>query len=187
MLVELQIIALADSSSRPGCYVIILEDIEQHRRLPIIIGAFEAQAIAMALEKMELQRPMTHDLMINTLEGLAATLKEVHVTHVHEGIFYAQLLLHPLSGEPLEVDARPSDAIALAIRSGCPILASEQVMEKAAVHLRGDSKIFVDKRGTLDMYSMEELQQILERLLLKEDYESAARVRDALSKRTKRS
>lgn len=181
--VELNIIALANSESSKGNYALILEEQKGFRRLPIIIGAFEAQAIAVSLEKMKPNRPLTHDLFKNTLEHAGIKLKEVIISELEGGIFYARLIGKKADGSPLDVDARSSDAIALAVRFGCPIFTTEKIMRDAGVVLDSPSKAFTNKRGSLSEYSLEELQQLLEQVLAKEDYESASKIRDAMGKK----
>jgi uncharacterized protein len=178
-LVEVNIIALTASESHPGNYVVILEDEGGLRRLPVIIGPNEAQAIAATLEQMRPARPLTHDLFFSTVQALGATLGEVHIVRYEAGVFHALLRVRPAQGGWVEVDARTSDAIALATRFACPILVLEEIIEQTAIHI-DRSKSFAQKRGTLLEYSTEELEALLAGLLAKEDYESAGRVRDAL-------
>ncbi len=180
--VELNIIALSSSESTPGQYALIFEEVGGFRRLPLIIGSTEAQAIAIALEKMQPQRPMTHDLFYQVILQMEARLKKVLIHNIEDDIFYAHLLLKTKEGE-LPIDARPSDAIALAVRAGAPIFSTEQVMDKAAIVLDNPSKAFTKKRGNLVDYSLEELQRMLENLLSKEDYKSAAKIRDAINRK----
>ena len=118
---ELNIIALANSESSKGNYSLILEESKGFRRLPIVIGAFEAQAIAISLERMQPNRPLTHDLFKNTLELSGVVLTEIIISELKGGVFYAKLMGKKADGTPLEVDARSSDAIAMAVRFGCPI------------------------------------------------------------------
>ncbi|MEO1260396.1 MAG: bifunctional nuclease family protein [Bacteroidota bacterium] len=178
--VELNIIAMANSDSSPGNFTLVLEERIGFRRLPIIIGAFEAQAIAVSLEKMKPTRPLTHDLFKNTLELLGAELAEVIISGLVEGVFHALLIGKKADGTPLQVDARSSDAIALAVRFGCPIFTYEAIMQEASVVLDRPSKAFTNKRGRFADYSLEELQQLLAQVLEKEDYESATKIRDAM-------
>lgn len=178
--VELNIIALANSESSKGNYALILEEQNGFRRLPIIIGSFEAQAIAVSLEKMEPNRPLTHDLFKNTLDASGISISEIIISELVDGIFHATLIGKKADGSPLEVDARSSDAIALAVRFGCPIFTTEAIMETAGVVLDSPSKAFTNKRGKLSDYSLEELEQLLAQVLAKEDYESASKIRDAM-------
>ncbi len=181
--IELNIIALATSESHPGNYALILEEQNGFRRLPIIIGPFEAQAIAVTLEKMHPNRPLTHDLFKNTLDASGIKITEVHITALVDNAFHANLIGVKPDGSKLEMDARSSDAIAMAVRFGAPIYTTENIMEAAGFVLESPSKAFTNKRGKLSDYSMEELEILLKQVLAKEDYESASRIRDAIEKK----
>ena len=181
--VELNIIALANSESSKGNFSLILEEQKGFRRLPITIGPFEAQAIAIYLEKMQPNRPLTHDLFKSTLEASEVEIKEVIISELKDGIFHAKLIGKKQDGSPIEVDARSSDAIAMAVRFSCPIFTTEDIMQSAGVVLESPSKAFTNKRGSLSDYSMEELEQLLKQVLAKEDYESATKIRDAIDKK----
>ena len=181
--VELNIIALANSESSKGNFALILEEQNGDRRLPIIIGAFEAQAIAVSLEKMQPNRPLTHDLFKNTLDAAGIKIEEVMITDLKAGIFHAKLVGKLPDDSPLEVDARSSDAIALAVRYGCPIFTTSDIIEQAGVVSDTPSKAFANKRGKLSDFSLEELEQLLEQVLAKEDYESASKIRDAIKEK----
>lgn len=178
--VELNIIALANSESSKGNYALILEEQNGFRRLPIIIGGFEAQAIAISLEKMQPNRPLTHDLFKNTLDLSGIHIKEVIISDLVGEVFHAKLIGTKPDGSLLEVDARSSDAIAIAVRFGCPIFTTDEIMEKAGIVLDSPSKAFTNKRGKLSDYTLEELEQLLKQVLAKEDYESASKIRDAI-------
>ena len=181
--VELNIIALANSESSQGNYALILEELKGFRRLPIIIGGFEAQAIAISLEKMQPNRPLTHDLFKNTLEISGISISEVIISELVGGAFHALLIGKKADGSPLQVDARSSDAIAIAVRFGCPIFTTEAIMAEAGIILDSPSKAFTNKRGSLSEYSLEELEQMLAQVLAKEDYESASKIRDAIKRK----
>lgn len=181
--IELNIIALANSESNPGNFALILEEQEGFRRLPIIIGPSEAQAIAIYLERMQPSRPMTHDLFKNTLDASGVGITEVLISALVDGAFHATLIGKKADGSPLSVDARTSDAIALAVRFGCPIYTTEQILSTAGIVLDSPSQAFTGKRGQLSDYSLEELERLLEQVLKKEDFESAARIRDAIEKK----
>lgn len=180
---ELNIIALANSESSKGNYSLILEESKGFRRLPIVIGAFEAQAIAISLERMQPNRPLTHDLFKNTLELSGVVLTEIIISELKSGVFYAKLMGKKADGTPLEVDARSSDAIAMAVRFGCPIYTTENIMQQAGVVLESPSKAFTNKRGKLEDYSLDELEQLLRQVIAKEDYESASKIRNAILKK----
>lgn len=181
----MNIIALAGSESHPGNFALILEEQNGFRRLPIVIGPFEAQAIAVSLEKMQPNRPLTHDLFKNTLDAAGIVLTEVIISDLVEGTFHATLIGKKPDDAPLEIDARSSDAIAMAVRFGCPIFTTEAILQKAGIILDSPSKAFTNKRGKLSDYSLEELERLLEQVLAKEDYESASKIRDAIAKKQK--
>lgn len=191
--VKLNIIALATSESSPGNYVIILEEVEGKRRLPIVIGGFEAQAIAVALEQMKPKRPLTHDLFMNTLVELGASLTEVVIHGLIDGVFHAYLLCQTSDNQEIEIDCRSSDAIALAVRFSCPIYTVDKVMDEVGI-LSGDANDPIEqvtkssssstKEATsYQEQSLSELESLLENLLSQEDYEKAAEVRDEIEKR----
>lgn len=179
-MIDLSIIALSESLSKPGNYALILEDTVGKRRIPLIIGANEAQAIAVAMEKMQPLRPFTHDLFYQTLKQSGILLKEAIITHVQNEIFYAIIVLLTPAGETLQLDARPSDAIALAVRFDCPFRASEDVVNTSGYFVDDKTR---DKKGSYAEYTMAELEELLAKIIKKEDYESAARVRDAIERR----
>lgn len=183
--IELNIIALANSESHKGNFALILEEQNGFRRIPIIIGPSEAQAIAVSLERMTPERPLTHDLFKNCLEALEVTITEVVISHLVEGVFHADLLCRKADGSLLSVEARSSDAIAMAVRFGCPIYTTEEIMQDVGIVLDSPSKTFTNKRGNLLEYSLEELEDLLNQVLAKEDYESAAKIRDAIDKKIK--
>lgn len=181
--IELNISALNASSTSAGNYVMVLQEINSNRKLPIIIGLQEAQSIAVALEQMEPVRPLTHDLFLNTLASLHATLEYVKIISIHEGTFISIIVIKDSNQKIIEIDSRTSDAIALAIRQKCSIFISESLLAELAVSEPAEGKIFSDKRGQLEQYSLEELYDMLANLLEKEDYESATVVRDIISKK----
>ncbi len=181
--VELAIVALSNSESQPGNFALILEDLVQQRRIPVIIGASEAQAIAIALEKMQPLRPLTHDLFKNALDALQSTLTEVFIYQLKDGVFYARMLLRTASGDSLELDARTSDAIALAVRCDAPIFTYDYLIEEAGVWAA--SLLGRQRKSSLAEYSIPELEELLRKVVEKEDYESAARLRNYLDERRK--
>lgn len=184
--IALNIIALSASESHKGNYVLVLEEVKGFRRLPIIIGPFEAQAIAIALEKMATVRPLTHDLLCRILQAGGLQLKEVDIHQLVEGSFHARLICVDTQNQTLFIDARTSDAVAVAVRMGCPIFTNEAVMSAGSIVLDSPSKAFSQKRGKLEDYSIEELERLLKRVLEKEDYESAARIQNAIRKKRAR-
>ncbi len=181
--IELNISALNASTTSTGNFVMVLQEANSSRRLPIIIGVQEAQAIAVALEQMQPVRPLTHDLFLNTLESLKATLEYVKICDIVNDSFLSIIAVRDKDKNLIEIDSRTSDAIALAIRQKCSILINEKLLNEWAVKEPLDGKIFSEKRGQLEQYSLEELYDILSNLLDKEDYESASIVRDIISKK----
>lgn len=183
---ELNIIALANSESSEGNYTLILEEAKGFRRLPITIGPFEAQAIAISLERMQTNRPLTHDLFKNALELTGTTITEVIISDLKGGVFYATLIGKKTDGSPLKVDSRTSDAIAMAVRFGCPIYTTDAILQQKGIILDSPSKAFSNKRGKLEDYSIEELQQLLKQVIAKEDYESATKIRNAIKRKQRK-
>jgi bifunctional DNase/RNase len=191
--IELEIVALSHSLAQTQNYAIVLGEQEGARRLPIVIGEFEAQAIAVAMEGMAPSRPMTHDLFKNTLTDFSIEVKEVVINNLVDGIFYASLVCL-LNGKQTEIDSRTSDALALAVRFGCPIFTFEFILEQAGIILEEETEREVqraknkrsekqDKPKTLDENTEEELEVLLEQALEAEDYETAAKVRDEINNR----
>jgi uncharacterized protein len=180
---EIQIIALSTSESSPGNFVLVMEEIASKLRLPIIIGTLESQAIAVYLERMSLPRPMTHDLFNNTLAALKVEMVEVLIHDIVDGLFLAWMILKDSVGNELKIDARPSDAIAMAIRNDCPIYVYDFVLDEAGI-AESERKLNLIK-GSLAAYSITELEELLVDILAKEDYESAARIRDMIERRQK--
>jgi len=198
--IELNIVALSHSVTQSHNYAVVLGEIEGERRLPIVIGGFEAQAIAVAMERMAPNRPLTHDLFKNALETFDIELKEVIINNLLDGIFYARLVCVKGS-DVFEIDSRTSDALAMAVRFECPISTYEFILEAAGVILedteeaietqpvssgatkRGPSKSQKPSPASLSQYSMEELEKLLNEVLSDEDYERAAEIRDELNRR----
>jgi len=180
---EVQIIALSTSESSPGNYVLVLEDIATKLRLPIIIGAFESQAIAVYLERMNLPRPLTYDLFKNTLDALGSTITEVLIHNFIDGVFYAWMMVQTIDGKVVKIEARPSDAIALGVRYDCPFYVYDFVLEEAGL-ADSEKKLNLIK-GSIVNYSLKELEELLQNILEKEDYESASRIRDIIERRKK--
>ena len=187
--IKLDIVALSHSVTQSHNYAVVLGEEDGNRRLPIVIGGFEAQAIAVAMEKMSPNRPLTHDLFRNTLESFDINLIEIVINNLLDGIFYAQLICEK-NGERYEIDSRTSDAIAMAVRFDCPIYTFEFIMDTAGVVL-DDSEGTISAapkresppRKTLADYSKEDLESMLEKVLAEEDYEKAALIRDELNNR----
>ncbi len=190
--IELDIVALSHSVTQSHNYAVVLGEVEGNRRLPIVIGGFEAQAIAVAMEQMSPNRPLTHDLFKNTLEHFDITLREVVINNLLDGVFYSKLVCIK-DGEEYEIDSRTSDAIAMAVRFDCPIYTYEFILESAGVELEEseESKSISPKSGgkTKDpgtkFHKMTEkdLKDLLKEVLATEDYERAAKIRDELQRR----
>ena len=188
---ELTITPLSHSLAQSQNYAVILGEINGNKKLPILIGSFEAQAIAVAMENMEPNRPLTHDLFKNVLVALNVVLKEVIISNLIEGIFYSQLVCLQ-NGKEILVDSRTSDAIALAVRFKCPIFAYQNILDEAGVVLENenlededDDDNMINEDDPLGNYSQEDLQDLLNDALSKEDYEQAAIIRDEINKRIK--
>jgi len=191
--IELSIVALSHSVTQSHNYAVVLGEIEGERRLPIVIGGFEAQAIAVAMERMAPNRPLTHDLFKNALETFDIELKEVIINNLLDGIFYARLVCVKGS-DVFEIDSRTSDAIAMAVRFDCPIYTYEFILDAAGVILDDQAEEGVafsdqetqkrpEKEGKIETFSVEKLKKLLDKVLSDEDYEKAAKIRDEINKR----
>src|ERR1700759_4910839 len=132
--IELEIVALSHSITQTHSYAVVLGEVNGLRRLPIVIGGFEAQAIAVALERMQPSRPLTHDLFSNFMSTFGIELTEVIIYKLEEGIFFAKLICQN-DGEPVEIDSRTSDALALEVRASCRIFTYENILETAGLYL----------------------------------------------------
>lgn len=193
--VKLEIVGLSYSQTQTGAYALVLGEAKGKRRLPIIIGGFEAQAIAIELEKMTPSRPLTHDLFKSFAEGFNILISEVIIYNLVEGIFFAKLICSD-NGKEVEIDARTSDAIALAVRFNCPINTYEFILSQAGIildeealaaandNVNPEDLVEVEETDLLKK-STEELKQLLETALSDEDYEKASRIRDEINNRKK--
>ncbi len=186
--VELDIIAIHSSVGQEANFVLILGETSGNRRLQIVVGAFEAQAIVIAMENMSSSRPFTHDLFKNTLEAFSIDLEEVFIDKLEDGIYYSKL--YCIQDETLEIgiDSRTSDAIALAVRFGSPIYTTEAIMKEAGVEMVEDPSTAPKekkpkKKKSLGDLSLEELEAQLKEVLANEEYEKAARLRDMIEAR----
>jgi hypothetical protein len=189
--IELDIVALSHSMTQSHNYAVVLGERRGQRRLPIVIGSFEAQAIAVAMERMVPNRPLTHDLFRSTLDTFGIKLKEVVINNLLDGIFYARLICVK-EGEVFEIDSRTSDAIAMAVRFECPIYTYDFILEAAGVILDeqepgaaarvAEEKAHFDS-DALEHFTMDALHSKLQEVLEAEDYESAAKIRDEIKKR----
>lgn len=193
--VKLEIVGLSYSQTQTGAYALVLGETKGKRRLPIIIGGFEAQAIAIELEKMTPSRPLTHDLFKSFAEGFNISIREVIIYNLVEGIFFAKLISSD-GTKDVEIDARTSDAIALAVRFNCPINTYEFILSQAGILLDDDAiagaESAMEKEDLVEVEetdylkkSSEELKQMLDSALAEEDYEKASRIRDELNNRKK--
>lgn len=181
--IDLEILDIALSGSSSGAYALVLGEVKGKRKLPIVIGGAEAQSIAIELENMRPSRPLTHDLMKNTLSAFGMEVTEVLIHKMVEGIFYAQLTVTDGIREE-NIDSRSSDAVAVAVRFGCPIRCSQQVMEEAGVDLEGNEGEFVaeEKEATprpskKKEATVEDLQKQLDEAIATENYELASELK----------
>lgn len=181
----MDILGLSTSPSSGGAYALILTESGGNRRLPIIIGTFEAQAIALELENIKPPRPMTHDLLKNIVDSFESEVEKVVINDLTEGTFFAQIHYHK-NGDTVELDARPSDAIALAIRFGAPIFVTQHVVDEAGIVTESKSGDQGKKEETSspvnELTQMEELEKELQMAIETENYEKAAKLRDQISK-----
>jgi len=175
--IQVDIFGLSTSPASGGAYALILKEVSGNRRLPIIIGAFEAQSIALEIEGIKPPRPLTHDLMKSLLETLGAELTEITISELRDGTFFATL-----SFDSQEVDARPSDAIALAVRFGAPIFVSDKVMEEASFLPENEEQESQTKISESHLTKLEALKAQLNEAIEREDYERAAKLRDEIRK-----
>ena len=160
-------------------YAVILKELSGERRLPVLVGAYEAQAIAMAMEYMETPRPLTHDLIVNTVHGVGGKLSAVKITKLENGVFYSILDLQVEKLGNFQIDSRPSDALAVALRMHSPIMVAEEVMGEAIVWEEDLENIEEDIQKEP---KVELLERQLEKAIDKEEYEMAARIRDKINK-----
>ena len=191
--IELEIVALSHSITQTHSYAVVLGEINGLRRLPIVIGGFEAQAIAVALERMNPSRPLTHDLMKNFMMAFNVELHEIVINDLQEGIFYSKLVCSS-SNDTVEIDSRTSDALALAVRFGCPIYTYDNILDQAGVLMEDDQKktpagaVTSETGGKDNLQSMtlDELNTLLTEVLEHEDYIKAIAIRDEIKSRGKK-
>jgi hypothetical protein len=196
--IELEILGLSSSQSQTGSFALILGEVGGNRRLPIIIGMFEAQAIAIEIEEIAPNRPMTHDLFKTFAQGFDIELDHIFISDLKEGVFFAQISAS-LEAKQIELDSRPSDAIAIALRFDVPIYTNEKILSEAGIiiseeeeeeeaEVEGEelvesaAEILKDDKA-LNLSTVDELNTLLEDALKKEDYEVAARIRDEINKK----
>lgn len=190
--IELEIVALSHSITQTHSYAVVLGEVNGLRRLPIVIGGFEAQAIAVALERMQPSRPLTHDLMKNLMLAFQLELHEIIICNLQEGIFYSKLVCSN-DKDTVEIDSRTSDALALAVRFGCPIYTYENIIDNAGIlpepNATGKKKSIsttTDEtlpQDDLRKLTMDELQELLNTVLEQEDYIRAIAIRDEINSR----
>ncbi len=185
----MDILGLSTSPSSGGAYALILTEVNGIRRLPIIIGSFEAQAIALELENIKPPRPMTHDLLKNMVQGFDAVVNHIIINDLAEGTFYSKVVLER-GDELFEVDARPSDAIALAVRFGSKIYVNDRILKEAGIRTDQDEEPSTTKeadeqeKATVEkeLSKLEQLEIDLHTAIETENYEKAAKLRDQISK-----
>jgi uncharacterized protein len=198
--VELEIVALSHSITQTHSYAVVLGEVSGLRRLPIVIGAFEAQAIAVALERMQPSRPLTHDLFANFMDTFAIDLLEVLIYKLEEGVFFAKLVCRN-NDDTVEIDSRTSDALALAVRANCKIYTYENILETAGLFLENEGSDTGEESETADVpvsgkspsasdadmkrMSLDELNELLQKVLEQEDYVRAIHIRDEINSRKK--
>jgi len=198
--IELEIVALSHSITQTHSYAVVLGEVDGLRRLPIVIGGFEAQAIAVALERMQPSRPLTHDLFANFMTTFGIELTEVLIYKLEEGIFFSKLICRH-EGDTVEIDSRTSDALAMAVRFTCKIYTYENILEAAGLYLEqpesaaepaaapkpgkapAAAKTGID--ADIKTMSLDDLNKLLQKVLEQEDYVRAINIRDEINSRKK--
>jgi len=190
--IELYIVTLTHSVTQSSNYAVVMGEVDGNRRLPIVIGGFEAQAIAVAMEGMVPSRPLTHDLLKNTLDTFEIEVTEILINNLVEGVFHARIVCMQ-HGREFEIDSRTSDAIAMAVRYSCPIYTYDFILDAAGVRIedpqpseteevKEEAKPKRRRRGYSE-YTLDDLVAMLEKVIGEEDYEKAAKIRDEINKR----
>lgn len=191
--IKLKVLGLSYSMSQAGAYALILADEQDLHRIPIVIGMPEAQSIAIQLEKLQTQRPLTHDLIKTLADALKTNLKEVFIYRLNAGIFYSELLFET-DMNLIKIDSRTSDAIALALRYDCPIYTTSEIIAKAGILVNHEDipvkeemppASLLDAEEVAREYSVQELTRLLNEAVQNEEYEKASRFRDMLKERNK--
>lgn len=189
--IELYIVTLTHSVTQSSNYAVVMGEVDGNRRLPIVIGGFEAQAIAVAMEGMIPSRPLTHDLLKNVLDTFEIEVSEILINNLVEGVFHARIVCIQ-HGREFEIDSRTSDAIAMAVRYGCPIFTYDFILDAAGVRIEdpqpGETEEVKEekpkrrRRGYAE-YSVDDLSAMLDKVIGEEDYEKAAKIRDEINRR----
>lgn len=193
--IKLEILGLSSSQSQSGSFALVLGEVGGNRRLPIIIGMFEAQAIAIEIEKITPNRPMTHDLFKSFAFNFGYEVKEIYISDLKEGVFFAKIICEQ-AGKIVEIDARPSDAIAIGLRFNVSIFTNESILTEAGIVLTDEEEEITDmKQKTsrsgrpqpvakkMEDLPSDQLNKMLDEALAKEDYERAAKIRDEINRR----
>lgn len=199
--VQLDIVGLSYSQTQSGAYALVLSEMDGSRRLPVIIGGFEAQAIAIELEGMTPSRPLTHDLFKSLSKEFSFDIKEIIIYNLIEGIFFAKLICEKSTGEEIEIDTRTSDAIAIAVRFNCPIYTYEFILSSAGILLEDDENeisesdenssedigedVIIELESSINKeeMSLQDLETKLQKAIEQEDYELASKLRDEIESR----
>ena len=188
----LNISGISSSQTQTGAYALILEVNGTNRRIPIIIGAYEAQAIALQLEGLKPSRPLTHDLFTSFTNAFNISVLEVEINKFEEGVFYARIICFD-GVNRVEIDSRTSDAVALAVRYNCPIYCDDKVIEQTAIVMEEDDlsmeetddSFAAEQKGVVPkgtQLSIEELEELLQKMVEEENYEEASRIRDEIKR-----
>src|SRR3982751_3424348 len=193
--IKLDIVGLSYSQTQSGAYALVLGEVNGRRRLPIIIGSFEAQAIAIEIEKMTPSRPLTHDLFKSFAQAYHINIQEIIIYNLVDGIFYSKLICSD-GKKTIEIDARTSDAIAVAVRFDCPIYTYEFILSSAGIVIEGNDFVYLENIAETPeeitpvasgsgfaSLSNDELKAKLQEALAEESYEKAAKIRDELNRR----
>lgn len=191
--IKLKVLGLSYSMSQAGAYALILADEQDLHRIPIVIGMPEAQSIAIQLEKLQTQRPLTHDLIKTLADAMKTRLKEVFIYRLNAGIFYSELLFET-DMNLIKIDSRTSDAIALALRYDCPIYTTAEIIAKAGILVNHEDVTVKEEMPSAPLmeaeevardYSVQELTRLLDEAVQNEEYEKASKFRDMLKERGK--
>lgn len=192
--VKLKVLGISYSQTQSGAYALVLIEEKGERRIPIIIGGFEAQAIVIKLENLDPPRPLTHDLFKSFADEFNISVSEVFIYKLEEGVFYSTLVCSNGTKE-YSIDSRTSDAVALALRFNCPIYITEDILEKAGIvinpsestahSISDEDALYQTEAGKYDSYSDDELYRMIDEAVKTEDYERAASIRDEMEKRKK--